>query len=90
MINSSTINRNMEVLLVEDNLGDVELTTLALEESSLSINLSVVGDGAAAMDFLHHQKYINAPHPDLILIDLISNQLLTMMRTSKIVSGCQL
>jgi CheY-like chemotaxis protein len=72
MMNSSSISRNMEVLLVEDNLGDVELTTLALEESRLSINLSVVGDGAAAMDFLHHQKkkYINAPHPDLILLDL--------------------
>lgn len=71
MMNSS-ISRDMEVLLVEDNLGDVELTTLALEESRLSINLSVVGDGAAAMDFLRHQKkkYINAPHPDLILLDL--------------------
>jgi CheY-like chemotaxis protein len=62
----------MEVLLVEDNLGDVELTKLALEESQLSINLSVVGDGAAALDFLHHQKkkYANAPYPDLILLDL--------------------
>jgi CheY-like chemotaxis protein len=72
MINSSTISREMEVLLVEDNLGDVELTKLALEESQLSIHLSVVGDGAAAMDFLHHQKkkYANAPHPDLILLDL--------------------
>ncbi len=72
MINSSTISRDMEVLLVEDNLGDVELTKLALEESQLSINLSVVGDGAAAMDFLHHQKnkYANALYPDLILLDL--------------------
>ena len=67
-----TIDRVIEVLLVEDNLGDVELTTLALEESRLSINLSVVGDGAAALDFLHrqHQQYANAPHPDLILLDL--------------------
>ncbi len=68
----STTNRAIEVLLVEDNQGDVELTTLALEESRLSVNLSVVGDGAAALDFLHHrqQKYANAPHPDLILLDL--------------------
>ncbi len=67
-----TISRLIELLLVEDNLGDVELTTLALEESMLSINLSVVGDGAAALDFLHHQKqkYANAPYPDLILLDL--------------------
>jgi CheY-like chemotaxis protein len=72
MMNSFTISRDMEVLLVEDNLGDVELTKLALEESQLSIHLSVVGDGAAALDFLHHQKkkYANAPHPDLILLDL--------------------
>jgi two-component system response regulator len=43
-----------------------------LEESKLSINLSIVGDGAAALDFLRHQKkkYANAPHPDLILLDL--------------------
>jgi CheY-like chemotaxis protein len=67
-----TVSRLIEVLLVEDNLGDVELTTLALEESKLSINLSIVGDGAAALDFLRHQtkKYANAPHPDLILLDL--------------------
>lgn len=71
MINSPTVGRTIEVLLVEDNLGDVELTTLALEESRLSINLSVVGDGAAAIEFLQHQKtYVNAPHPDLILLDL--------------------
>jgi CheY-like chemotaxis protein len=67
-----TVSRLIEVLLVEDNLGDVELTTLALEESKLSINLSIVADGAAALDFLRHQKrkYANAPHPDLILLDL--------------------
>lgn len=71
-MNSSTLNRSIEVLLVEDNLGDIELTTLALEESKLSINLSVVGDGAAAIEFLRQQnnKYANAPHPDLILLDL--------------------
>jgi CheY-like chemotaxis protein len=71
-MNFPTISRAIEVLLVEDNLGDVELTTLALEESRLSINLSVVGDGAAALDFLHHQKkkYANVPRPDLILLDL--------------------
>jgi CheY-like chemotaxis protein len=72
MMISSTISRTIEVLLVEDNLGDVELTTLALEESKLSVNLSVVEDGVAALDFLRHrkQKYANSPHPDLILLDL--------------------
>jgi CheY-like chemotaxis protein len=72
MMSLPTTNRLIEVLLVEDNLGDVELTRLALEESKLSIHLSVVGDGAAAIEFLHHQqkKYAHAPHPDLILLDL--------------------
>ncbi len=71
MISPQPIDRAIEVLLVEDNLGDVELTTLALEESRLSIHLSVVGDGADALDFLHHQHiYANSPHPDLILLDL--------------------
>jgi CheY-like chemotaxis protein len=64
-------SRSIEILLVEDNLGDVELTTLALEESQLSVHLSVVGDGAEALDFLHHQqKYADVPRPDLILLDL--------------------
>ncbi len=71
-MNSSNPPRAIEVLLVEDNLGDVELTTLALEESQLSVNLSVVGDGAEALEFLRHQsqRYANAPYPDLILLDL--------------------
>jgi CheY-like chemotaxis protein len=71
-MSTATLNRFIEVLLVEDNLGDVELTTLALEESKLSINLSVVGDGAAAIEFLQHRKnkHASAPYPDLILLDL--------------------
>jgi CheY-like chemotaxis protein len=71
MLSSPTIGRTIQVLLVEDNLGDVELTKLALEESQLSIDLSVVGDGAAALEFLQHQGgYAHAPDPDLILLDL--------------------
>jgi CheY-like chemotaxis protein len=72
MQSSSTLDRTIQVLLVEDNLGDVELTRLALEESQLSIDLSVVGDGAAALEFLQtrQQGYTNAPYPDLILLDL--------------------
>jgi CheY-like chemotaxis protein len=61
----------IEVLLVEDNPGDVELTSLALAESNLNVNLSVVGDGEAALIFLFQQQhYANAPHPDLVLLDL--------------------
>ncbi|WP_310489115.1 response regulator [Chamaesiphon sp. VAR_69_metabat_338] len=72
MLSSPTIGRTIEVLLVEDNLGDVELTKLALEESELDIHLSVVGDGAAALEFLNagHRGQIDTPYPDLILLDL--------------------
>ncbi|WP_181243676.1 PAS domain S-box protein [Chamaesiphon polymorphus] len=72
MLSSPTIDRTIQVLLVEDNLGDVELTRLALEESALSIDLIVVGDGAAALEFLQDLKQdaTAAPYPDLILLDL--------------------
>jgi two-component system response regulator len=61
----------IQVLLVEDNPGDVELTSLAFAESNLSVHLNVVGDGEAALNFLHRQhRYTDAPHPDLVLLDL--------------------
>jgi CheY-like chemotaxis protein len=72
MLSSSPLGRTIQVLLVEDNLGDVELTKLALEESNLRVNLSVVGDGVAALEFLHSQQQGNPQtlYPDLILLDL--------------------
>jgi CheY-like chemotaxis protein len=70
MLSSPPIGRTIQVLLVEDNLGDVELTKLALEESKLSIELIVVGDGAAALEFLDRQGSLSAAYPDLILLDL--------------------
>ena len=61
----------VELLLVEDNLGDVRLTIEALKESKLLNNLNVVEDGIAAMDFLKKKgKYRGKPRPDLILLDL--------------------
>lgn len=69
MQSPSALGHTIKILLIEDNLGDVELTKLALEESTLSIELSVVGDGAAALEFLHQQGGIK-PLPDLILLDL--------------------
>jgi CheY-like chemotaxis protein len=70
-MNADVIDKPIEILLVEDNPGDVALTRLALEESQLQVHLSVVGDGAAALEFLHHQRiYVTAPHPDLIVLDL--------------------
>lgn len=61
----------IEILLVEDNPGDVRLTREALKESKLHNNLSVVEDGAEALAFLRRQgRYANAPRPDILLLDL--------------------
>ncbi|MEH2031698.1 MAG: response regulator [Nostoc sp.] len=61
----------IEVLLVEDNPGDVQLTRIALEDSKISIHLNVVEDGVEAMAFLRKQeKYAKVIHPDIILLDL--------------------
>ena len=71
-------SRTIEILLVEDNPGDVNLTRIALADSSwktlhereINVNLSVVTDGVEAMNFLHRQgDYDQAIHPDLILLD---------------------
>jgi CheY-like chemotaxis protein len=63
--------RPFEVLLVEDNPGDVMLTTEALEEAKLHINMSVVSDGVDALAFLYRRgPYAEAPRPDLMLLDL--------------------
>jgi two-component system, chemotaxis family, response regulator Rcp1 len=61
----------IEILLVEDNPGDVELTREALNFAKVSNRLSVVDDGADAVDFLLRKgKFANAPRPDIILLDL--------------------
>jgi chemotaxis family two-component system response regulator Rcp1 len=61
----------IDILLVEDNPGDVRLAQEALKESKIRNKLYVVNDGVEATDFLHQQgKYADAPRPDLILLDL--------------------
>ena len=63
--------RPVEILLVEDNLGDVRLTQEALRDGKILNNLSIVRDGVEAMSFLHREgQYKNAPRPDMILLDL--------------------
>ncbi len=60
-----------EILLVEDNPGDVRLTQEAFKEGKIINNLSVVVDGVEAMAFLRQDGgYTEAPRPDLILLDL--------------------
>jgi chemotaxis family two-component system response regulator Rcp1 len=61
----------IEILLVEDNPGDVRLTHEVFKESKIRNKLHVVKDGVEAMDFLHRQgKGTNGVRPDLILLDL--------------------
>ena len=61
----------IEILLVEDNPGDVRLTREALRENKVNNNLHVAVDGVDALDFLFRRgKYVDAPHPDLVLLDL--------------------
>ena len=61
----------LEILLVEDDIGDIELTKEALEDSRLQINLNVVRDGVDAIAYLRQEgEFSNAIAPDLILLDL--------------------
>lgn len=70
MVNQST-RKPVEILLVEDNPGEARLTEEVLKESKIPNKLSIVGDGVEAMSFVKRKKkYVDAPHPDLILLDL--------------------
>ena len=63
--------RPVNVLLVEDNPGDVRLTQEAFKEAKITINLEVTMDGAEAIKFLRKQgEYADVVTPDLILLDL--------------------
>ena len=70
-MNSATECGPIEILLVEDNPGDVRLTKEALKEGRFANLINVVVDGFEAMAFLRREgKYANASRPDLILLDL--------------------
>ena len=64
-------NGPIEILLVEDNPGDVRLTKEALKEGKVYSNLHWVKDGVEAMEYLRREgKYSSVPRPDIILLDL--------------------
>lgn len=64
-------NRAAEILLVEDNPGDVRLAKEGFKESKVATNLHVVDDGVEAMAFLRKEgNYADAVTPDLVLLDL--------------------
>jgi two-component system, chemotaxis family, response regulator Rcp1 len=61
----------VEILLVEDNAGDVRLTREALHEGKVYNNLHWAKDGVEALEFLRREgKHTEAPRPDIILLDL--------------------
>ena len=67
---STTVNP-VEILIVEDNPGDVRLAREGLSECKIRNNLHAVDDGIKAMAFLRKQgEYVRTPRPDLILLDL--------------------
>ena len=67
----SAPNDPVEILLAEDNPGDVMLTKKALKRGKLANNLHVVTDGVEALDYLRQNgEYEDVPRPDLILLDL--------------------
>jgi two-component system, chemotaxis family, response regulator Rcp1 len=64
-------SRPVEILLVEDNLGDARLTQEALKEGKIRNNLHHVKDGVEALAFLRREGgYAGVPTPDIVLLDL--------------------
>jgi CheY-like chemotaxis protein len=65
------MTRPIEILLIEDNPGDIRLTVEALKEGKVTNNLSVTRDGEEALDCLYQRgKFSHCVRPDLILLDL--------------------
>lgn len=70
-MDSEPMGRPVEILLVEDNPGDVRLTRETLKDSKLLNKMSVAADGVEAMAFLRREgKHASAARPDLVLLDL--------------------
>jgi len=70
-MNGQVNDKSIDILLAEDNPGDVRLTQEALKRSKLINKLWVVSDGIEAMAFLRREgKYTDAVRPDLFLLDL--------------------
>lgn len=71
MIDENRPSPPIEILLVEDNPGDMRLTKEALKEGKVYNNLHWAKDGVEALEFLRREgKFADAPRPDIILLDL--------------------
>jgi CheY-like chemotaxis protein len=65
------VGEPIEILMVDDSMGDVRLAQEALKEARVANRLSIVHDGEQAMAFLRREDgYGDAPRPDLVLLDL--------------------
>lgn len=63
--------KSVDILLVEDNAGDVRLTEEAFKDGRIANTLYVVNDGVAALNFLYQRgEYADAPRPSIVLLDL--------------------
>lgn len=88
-MNRTAVGRPMEILLVEDNLEDARVTIAALKHENICCRVTLVCDGAEAMDFLNRcGVFSRAPRPDLILLDMElpkkdGRQVLTEIRQSE-------
>jgi len=70
-MNTEPQSHLVDILLVEDNIGDVRLTKEVLKDSKVRNNLTVASNGEEALACLRKQgKFQNASRPDLILLDL--------------------
>jgi len=71
MMMQETIGRPMEILLIEDNLSDARLAIESLRDGQIKHRLTLICDGEEAVEFLTREgRFIRAPRPDLILLDL--------------------
>ena len=70
-MSSQLMGDPVEILLVEDSSGDARLALEAMKESKIRNRMHWVKDGVEAMDFLYRRgQYVQAPRPDVILLDL--------------------
>jgi CheY-like chemotaxis protein len=71
MTQSNDDEREIEILLVEDDPGDVVMTREAFQDYKIHNQLHVVNDGTEAMAFLRQEgEFADQPRPDLVLLDL--------------------
>ena len=70
-MNLTENSKPIEVLFVEDDPGDVELTLEVLNNNKVKVNLNIVNDGVKAMEYLRKEgEYKDTTRPDVILLDL--------------------